>query len=220
MDKFNYIKKLFEDNQDEKNAVKMAKYMRNQFLFYGLPSPKRKLVYKDFLKQEKQNKILDWQFLDQCYKDEHREFQYFVCDYLSTFQSYLTYEDITHIKSYVKQKQWWDTIDSFDSIIGDIGLHDSRVDDLMLDWSKDPDIWLRRIAINHQLKRKEKTNTDLLEKIICNNLNSDEFFINKSIGWILREYSKTNSLWVRQFIEKYHNHMSRLSIKEASKYLD
>lgn len=67
----------------------------------------------------------------------------------------------------------------------------------MLDWSKDPDIRLRRIAINHQLKRKEKTNTDLLEKIICNNLNSDEFFINKSIGWILREYSKTNSLWVK-----------------------
>lgn len=219
MDKYMMIKALFEKNQDQDNAVKMSKYLRDQFLFYGIPSPKRKALYKDFLKQEKKNKKIDWDFLDCCYRDEHREFQYFVCDYLSTFKNILVYEDISHMKIYLKQKQWWDTIDSFDTIIGNIGLRDNRVDDLMLEWSKDDDFWLRRIAIDHQLGRKEKTNTDLLEKIICNNFGSHEFFINKAIGWILRDYSKTNPLWVKQFIEKYHEYMSNLSIREASKYL-
>lgn len=52
----------------------------------------------------------------------------------------------------------------------------------MLEWSKDGDFWIRRIVIEYQLCRKEKTNTELLEKIIVNNFNSDEFFINKAIG--------------------------------------
>ena len=62
----------------------------------------------------------------------------------------------------------------------------------MLEWSLDEDFWLRRIAIDHQLGRKEKTNTELLEKILVNNLGSREFFINKAIGWSLRDYSKTD----------------------------
>lgn len=62
----------------------------------------------------------------------------------------------------------------------------------MLSWSKDSDFWLRRIAIDHQLLRKDKTNKDLLEQIIKNNLNQNEFFINKAIGRSLRDYSKTN----------------------------
>ncbi len=89
----------------------------------------------------------------------------------------------------------------------------------MLTWSLDEDIWLRRIAIDHQLPRKEKTNTTLLEKIILNNLGSDEFFINKAIGWSLREYSKTNPDWVINFIKNNKNKMSKLSIREGSKYI-
>ena len=113
----------------------------------------------------------------------------------------------------------WDSIDNFDTIIGQIGLTDQRVDDLMLEWSLDDDFWLRRLAIDHQLGRKEKTNTILLEKILVNNLNSHEFFINKAIGWILRDYSKTNPQWVRDFIQQYHEKMAKLSIKEGSKYI-
>lgn len=197
----------------------MAKYMRNLFVFYGLPTPKRKAIYKDFLKKEKKIKIIDWEFLDKCYEDEHREFQYLVSDYLITMNKFLTYEDIPKIKKYIKTKQWWDTIDFLDRVIGEIGLRDKRVDDLMLEWSKDDDFWVRRIAIDHQLCRREKTNTELLEKIIVNNFGSDEFFINKAIGWALRDYSKTNPLWVKEFISKYQNKMNNLSIKEASKYI-
>ena len=75
----------------------------------------------------------------------------------------------------------------------------------MLEWSTDEDFWMRRIAIDHQLCRKERTNTELLEKILVNNFGSSEFFINKAIGWSLRDYSKTNQDWVRNFVESIHN---------------
>ncbi len=45
----------------------------------------------------------------------------------------------------------------------------------MLEWSKDEDLWVRRIEIDHQLCRKEKTNTKLLEEILVNNFGSNEF---------------------------------------------
>ena len=89
----------------------------------------------------------------------------------------------------------------------------------MLEWSTDEDFWVRRIAIDHQLCRKERTNTELLEKILVNNFGSSEFFINKAIGWSLRDYSKTNPDWVRNFVETHKDKMAKLSIREASKYL-
>lgn len=219
MDKYFDIKKRFEEKEDKENAAQMAKYMRNQFVFYGLSTPKRKAVYKDFLKEEKESGQIDWAFLDRCYEDEHREFQYLVCDYLTVMDNFLAYDDIPRIKAYIKCKSWWDTTDSLDRVIGQIGLRDSRVDALMLEWSLDDDFWVRRVAIDHQLCRKEKTNTELLEKILVNNFGSDEFFINKAIGWSLRDYSKTNPEWVRAFVEKHADRMSKLSVKEAGKYI-
>ena len=219
MDKYEELKRKFEESKDKENAISMAKYMRNLFSFYGIPTPKRKAVYKDFLKEEKKLEKIDWELLDQCYQDLHREFQYFVCDYLLAMNKYLTFEDIPKLKQYITKKEWWDTIDCFDSVIGEIGLRDNRVEKLMLEWSKDKDFWLRRIAIDHQLNRKKKTNKELLEQIIVNNFGSEEFFINKAIGWSLREYSKTNPTWVKEFLDKYKDKLNKLSIREASKYI-
>ncbi len=219
MSKYITIKQKFEENKNQEQAISMKKYMRNLFDFYGIQTPKRKAIYKDFLKEEKKNKKIDWNFLDECYNDSHREFQYLVYDYLLALNDYLTYDDIQKIKKYAKTKQWWDTIDFLDKVIGNIGLKDKKVDELMLKWSKDEDFWLRRLAIDHQLGRKEKTNTDLLKQIIINNLGSNEFFINKAVGWSLRDYSKTNPKWVKDFIQKHKDQMNKLSIKEASKYI-
>ena len=80
---------------------------------------------------------------------------------------------------------------------------DERINDLMLEWSKDEDFQVRRIAIDHQLCRKEKTNTKLLEAILVNNFGSNKFFINKAIVWSLRDYSKANFELVKEFVEKY-----------------
>lgn len=200
------LKKTFEEKTDKDNAIQMAKYLRNQFVFYGLKSPARRDAYHQILKDEKKKKQIDWDLLNEAWNDEHREMQYFVCDYLIAMKKYVTYEDLFKIEHYVRTKQWWDTIDSLIKVYGYVGLEDKRVDQLMLDWSKDPDKWVRRVAIEHQLLRKDKMNTQLLSQILENNLDSDEFFINKAIGWALRDYSKTNPDWVGNFIENHYDH--------------
>ena len=168
MDKFNVITELFKQSKDSEKASAMSAYMKNKFDFYGIPSPERKKLCKDFIKSEKAAKGIDWELLDKCYEDNHREMQYLVYDYLLAMKKYLSYEDIDKIKTYITAKSWWDTIDFLCKVIGDIGLRDNRVGRMMIDWSKSDNIWLKRTAIQHQLTYKDKTSTELLEEIILN----------------------------------------------------
>lgn len=52
----------------------------------------------------------------------------------------------------------------------------------MLVWSKDDDFWVRRVAIEHQLLRKDKMNVKLLNAILENNLGSSEFLLIRQLA--------------------------------------
>jgi 3-methyladenine DNA glycosylase AlkD len=209
---------IYRQNADPVQAAPMAAYMRNLCPFLGIPKPRRAELSKVFLKEAKQHTAVDWAFIDKCWTLE-REFQYLALEYLRTVAGLLTVDDIPRLKRLALAKSWWDTVDCLDRIVGGIALANPAVNDIMLQWSVDGNFWLRRIAIDHQLTRKDRTDTALLEKIIVNNFGQKEFFVNKAIGWSLREYSKTNPEWVRAFIEKYRDRMSNLSVREASKYI-
>ncbi len=214
------LQEQFATEANPELAVQMKKYLRNQFEFYGYHTKGRKAVYHAELLATKKTGVIDWSLLDQCWKDPHREMQYFVCDYLITMKRYLQFTDMKKIEQYARTRQWWDTIDSLIKPISYLTWNNPHGAELMLQWSMDDDFWIRRIAIEYQLLRKEATDTQTLSDIIQNNLGSQEFFINKAIGWALRDYSKTNPAWVRQFIRENYDQMANLSIKEGSKYLD
>lgn len=214
--------KLYEEmiqHKNEEQARQMSKYMLNKFEYIGIKTPERRKIFKNFFKEYKNEEKIDWEFVNKCWENKYREFQYVGADYLKNMKDKLTIDDIPKFKRLILEKSWWDTIDNLDMTIGALALKDSNVNKILLEWSLDENIWLRRIAIDHQLLRKEKTNTELLEKILKNNLGQAEFFINKAIGWALRDYSKTNPEWVKNFIEENKEKMAKLSIKEASKYL-
>ena len=214
--------KLYEEmiqHKNEEQAQKMSKYMLNKFEYIGIKTPERRKIFKNFFKEYKNEEKIDWEFVNKCWENKYREFQYIAADYLKNMKDKLTIDDIPKLKQLILEKSWWDTIDNLDMTIGALALKDSNVNKILLEWSLDENIWLRRIAIDHQLLRKEKINTELLEKVLENNLGQTEFFINKAIGWALRDYSKTNPEWVKNFIEENKEKMAKLSIKEASKYL-
>ena len=214
--------KLYEEmiqHKNEEQAQKMSKYMLNKFEYIGIKTPERREIFKNFFKEYKNEEKIDWEFVNKCWENKYREFQYIAADYLKNMKDKLTIDDIPNLKQLILKKSWWDTIDNLDMTIGALALKDSNVNKILLEWSLDENIWLRRIAIDHQLLRKEKTNAELLEKILKNNLGQAEFFINKAIGWALRDYSKTNPERVKNFIEENKEKMAKLSIKEASKYL-
>ena len=208
-----------EARADNVRALDMSKYMKNKFEFFGVGAPDRNEIWKPYFKEAKKTKKIDWNFIEICFKHDKRECQYTAAYYLKYMQKFLVEDDISKLKELVLTKSWWDTVDILDKVIGSIIYNNKNLHPIILEWSKDDNIWLRRVAIDHQLLRKENTDEQLLEKILINNLNHKEFFVNKAIGWALRDYSKTNPQWVRNFIEVHKENMALLSIREASKYL-
>lgn len=213
---------LFEELkslQDSERAVSMAAYMRNQFPFLGIAATPRKLVAKSYFRIALQEHIIDFDFVEKCFQQQEREYQQLAVDYLLSIQNLLTPEDLNRIKKYIVTKSWWDTVDGLDGVVGSMTLRYPELKKVMVEWSQTDNIWLRRVAIDHQLLFKNKTDTLLLAEIITNNFGTKEFFINKAFGWSLRDYSKTNPQWVKDFIQKHSSQMAPLSIREGSKYL-
>ena len=208
-----------EAAKDPHKAGPMEAYMRHQFSFLGVEGPERNALYKKYFPSAKKTKVIDWDFVGTCWEKEPREYQYVGANYLKAMQSYLTESDLPKLEHLVVTKSWWDTVDILDRVAGNLVYDKPELGEIILQSSLSDNIWLRRVAIDHQLLRKEKTDVQLMEKILLNNLDQTEFFINKAIGWVLRDYSKTNPDWVARFIEKNKERMAELSIKEASKYL-
>ena len=209
-----------ENNRNELLAESMGKYMRDKFNFLGIRGPKRTELFKKYFPTARKPKEIDWNFIETCWNKEEREFQYAIVYYLKAMQKFLKKGDISKLKYLVVTKSWWDTVDLLSKIIGDVVNRNKELKTLMLEWSKkENNIWLRRVAILHQLSFKENVDKLLLETILEDNLSDGEFFINKAIGWALRDYSKVNPEWVRKFIEKNRSEMANLSLREAMKYL-
>jgi len=212
---------LFEELssfKDEAKAVYMSGYMKNKFEFLGVATPVRKDVCQKYFKKALAEN-LDYEFLGLCYDSDYREHQYVAVNYLEAVNEKLKSSDIKLIERLIISKSWWDTVDGLDKVAGLLAEKYPSLNKKMISWSLAENIWLRRAAIDHQLYRKEKTDLNILENIIVNNFGSSEFFINKAIGWALREYSKTNPVWVVDFISRYRDKLSKLSLREASKYI-
>ena len=202
-DVFNRVRLALEPLADPALATGMASYMRDQFPFLGIATPPRREVCKPVLSALKE---LDTDFVSDCFNAAEREYQYVACDHIKR----VGITDLGFAKALVQTKSWWDTVDSLAKPIG--ANHD---DDLMKTWALDEDFWVRRIAIIHQLGRKKNTDAALLAWIIEQNLGSTEFFINKAIGWALRDFARHDPSWVRAFVDA--TELSPLSRREALK---
>ena len=209
----------FEENRNELLAESMSKYMQDKFRFLGVRGATRTEIYRKYFPDARKTKTIDWDFVESCWNKEEREFQYVVVYYLKAMQKFLKREDISRLKYLIVTKSWWDTVDLLAKVVGSLVIRIEGYDQIMLEWSKDSNIWLKRVTILYQLSLKEKVDKQSLERIIVNNLGDSEFFINKAIGWALRDYSKYNPEWVREFIKQNKDNMANLSIREASKYI-
>lgn len=213
------IIEIFKNHENKEDALAMKGYMKDNFEFLGIRSPLRKELQKEFLKGIDKKTSIDKVLVNNLWNQPYREYQYLAIDYLIKKKKQFEKEDIIFIKELIITKSWWDSVDSIaPNLLGEIcKKYPELMNECILNWSKDENMWLRRSAILYQLKYKENLDTNILEVVIKDNKEDNEFFIRKAIGWILREYSKTNKKWVSDFIKE--NKLSNLSIKEASKYL-
>lgn len=211
---------LFEQNRDQEKAIPMEKYMKNHFSFLGIKTPERNQLMKQFYAESGVLKEgFQPDFVKTLWEKEEREYQYAAIDYIGKSLKKLDKTHLPLIEQLLVKKSWWDTVDLLASkSVGTIAAkHPEVIPETIEGYAYGEHLWLRRTAILFQLKYKERTDEALLYRYIQQNKDSKEFFIQKAIGWALREYSKTNPASVKAFIES--TNLPKLSVREGSKYL-
>lgn len=204
--------------KNEEKALQMEKYMKNLFSFAGVPKPERALLQQPLLDESKNLSISEvLAFVYYYYEQIEREYQYVAIDLVQKNIKRLTFEDLVVLLPLVQKKEWWDSIDSWRKVYSTwCKAYPEQREEVFQLFEKKEDFWLRRIAITLQLGYKQQTDTGLLIRAIDEDRQTKEFFIQKAIGWALRDYSKTDADWVKRQLT---TDLSKLAVREASKYL-
>ncbi len=218
----NFIPSLetaFEEKSNPENAFAMAKYMRNHFSFFGIKTTERRLIFKK-IEKENQQEVSEnaREIAMQLFAKKQRELHYCAIEILiKQLKGNYKKEDIKLIEKFLITHSWWDSVDTISKyILGEYLLEfPSETQKVVERFSNSENRWLNRSTILFQLGYKQKTNFELLQSQCEKHKISSEFFIQKAIGWALREYAKTNPEAVLNYVNQ--TNLKPLSKKEALK---
>lgn len=202
---------------DPARAPAMRAYMREQFDFLGVGTPERRAAGKPLLRALKgigAEPLLEHAHL--LWKLPEREYQYVALDMLAMHWKEFNSTHIPALMELVQDKSWWDTVDALAGIIGDILRHQhDHMDKALID----KNMWVRRIALLHQLGWRDKTDQERLFNYCLTLAHEKEFFIQKAIGWALRDYARHAPEAIKTFTQKEKERLAPLSFREANKHL-
>jgi 3-methyladenine DNA glycosylase AlkD len=214
------LKTLLEQHANPAQAAPMKKYMRDQFEYVGIKSPQLRTLFRQAVQE---NGLPPLEELDAIVRElwdlPQREYQYLAIGLMERLEKKLPSGAIKTLEYVILHKSWWDTVDNISHIVG---IHFKRFpairEKYLSKWRASNNFWLRRTAILFQLDYKEETDFALLSDIIQENLGSSQFFINKAIGWSLRQYARIDAKAVKKFVKSTPLHP--LSRREAMKHLE
>jgi 3-methyladenine DNA glycosylase AlkD len=203
----------------------MQAYMRDQFEFLGVKTPVRRAAVAELIRMQKgadaavllRSARLLWAL-------PQREYQFVAVDLLARHVNALSPKQLPALFKLVQQKSWWDTVDSLAaSVIGRVVLNAREEDpDIQREMDKalqSSNLWVRRVAILHQLGWRDQTDSERLFAYALTCGHEKEFFIRKAIGWALRDYARHAPKAVREFLRANRDKLSPLTIREAAKHL-
>lgn len=216
----NFILSLENDlqqNSNRENAIPMENYMKNKFSFLGIKTEERRSIFKANYEKHKPEiksnfRTIAWELFNK----KEREFHQCAIDLLiKEFKKNYVLEDIQLIENLLITNSWWDSVDVIAKYLvgGYLQQFPKETFKVIEHFSNSKNMWLNRSAILFQLSYKEKTDFELLKSECEKHKESKEFFIQKAIGWALRDYSRFNPNGVKEYVNS--THLKPLSSREA-----
>lgn len=211
----------FRKHSNIENGLAMSKYMKGRFPFFGIKASERKVIQKAWIAQLPKEIPIEkrWELIEKLWCKDEREFHYTAIDWMNSWNKKIISEsDGKHLKWLISNNSWWDSVDSIAANY--LGKYCQNFPDeatsLINEWRQSDNIWLKRSCLIFQLKYGENVDFELLKNLIRQFQTDKEFFIQKAIGWSLRQYSKYNPTAVRNFVNEVN--LQGLAKREASKY--
>jgi 3-methyladenine DNA glycosylase AlkD len=217
------LRKALRRAGDPAKAPVMQAYMKSAMAYHGVPMPLLRKICREAFADVQFENAADWrrQVLDLWRNARFREERYAALQ-LAGHKQARPFQKPASMKMYaelVVTGAWWDYVDDVAAHrIGPI-LHDhpTPMRRKMLSWSQSNNLWKRRSSIICQLEFKQATDLDLLYACIEPSLGSGEFFLQKAIGWALRQYAWTDAAEVKRYVRLNGTRLSPLSRREALK---
>lgn len=204
------------------DAKAMQAYMKTEQPFYGVKAPERQAIFKQAREHTQVSTFTEYSRLVLwLWSGDNREEQYLAMDAAEYYKAFCTREAFEIYEEMLLEANNWDTVDKIASnLVGRLVKEHRELEDKLREWRLSENMWLRRASLLAHLKHKAETNVPLLEETILMLAHEEEFFIRKAIGWVLREYSKTDPGFVSEFVANYSDKLSALSKKEALKVIE
>lgn len=213
-----YLREALEKVADPEKALGMRAYMKDHFFYIGVQSDKRNAILKEWIPSVRH--LNYWELIFALWDEQEREFQYVALELLKKrrpkdFQP----DDLYKIRELIISKSWWDTVDllASDTLGKFLKQYPEYTTQIVKDYRNSENMWLMRSTLIFQLKYKDKTDFELLRALILEFKGIKEFFIQKAIGWSLRQYSKTDPAAVRNFLNQIE--LKGVAKREAEKYI-
>jgi 3-methyladenine DNA glycosylase AlkD len=211
----------FELAADPARATAMSAYMRNQFVFAGIGSPEQKQLARAAragLGPPSEDDLAE--LVLALWDRDDREYQQVGTAEVRRNVKRCSAGFIGEIERLITTRSWWDTVDAL-AVHGAgalVAVHQPLRSE-MDRWLVSDDLWLRRAALLHQLLWRDRTDAGWLFDACLRLATERDFFIRKAIGWVLREYSKTDGAAVRSFVATNAEVLAPLSRREALAWL-
>lgn len=215
------LETVFRKNASAELAVPMEAYMKNNFSFLGIKTTPRRALFKEIrILHKEEVKQNSREIALELYRKNEREFHYCAIEILmKELKKKYQKEDIQLIEKLIITHSWWDSVDTLAKyILGNyLAQFPDEIQNVIDRFSTSDNMWLNRSSILFQLDYKANTNADLLFTICEKHAASKAFFIQKAIGWALRDYSRFNPIGVTGFVAK--TNLKPLSKREALRNL-
>lgn len=218
---FHQLKALLEAHAQPDKARHMARYMKDQFSFYGIHTPERKALLRQCLYEQGMLPADDLPaFFRLCFEQEQREWQYVVNDLGQRAGKAVDLSFLPLFEELIARKSWWDTVDFLSpKLSGRLLLrYPDALATLARRWIAHPDFWYQRAALLLQLDYKAQTNGALLFELVRQRADSPEFFVQKAAGWALRQYSRVDARAVSSFLDR--TEVAPLTRREGLKWIN
>jgi len=211
----------FRKASNSELAIPMENYMKNNFTYFGIKTEQRRAIFKSNYEENKAEvksnfRVIAWEL----FQMKEREFHQTAIDLLlKECKKNFVLDDIQLIEKMIITNSWWDSVDTIAKYIlgGYLLQFPSETLKVIERFSNSENMWLNRSAILFQLSYKEKTNFEILKSECEKHKDSNEFFIQKAIGWALRDYSRFNPHGVEAYVNS--TNLKPLSRKEALRLL-
>jgi len=210
----------FEKHANPSTAAGYKAYMRNKWDYYGMSSPVRRQLVKDFISKAG---YPSYELLEEvvyfAWEQPQREWQYVAMEFVAKAVNKSDASMLDLAEWMITNKSWWDTVDYIAPNIAGMLFKKYPTTKMQSieNWMQSENLWLQRSCLIHQLRYNAEADRALLFNICERLAGHPDFFIRKAIGWSLRQYSKAFPEAVIDFVNS--TKLSRLSRKEALKVI-